>query len=305
VASVDLLRYSTGRSLFKAAGQGQDIRFMILVFKLLSTPLLILCLTLLSRRFGPAVGGLLMGIPLVTGPVSVFTALENGAAFARHAAVGNLVGQVSTCIFCFVYARAARRFNCWVSMIAGVCAFFLATFVWNLASWTFAQAIGLLLVTLLLLSFLTKPVNMEALAGIAPRWDLPARMIVSTGFVFLITMSTRYLGPQLSGLVAPFPVFVLVLAMFTHHQRGAPAAANLLRGVIVGSFSFAAFFTVVAWALSDRWLAFAYGFATLASMATTSAIYLGTRAAPLAGATPLIGPVAQLNPSISRENGSP
>lgn len=259
---------------------------MILVFKLLSTPLLILCLTLLSRRFGPAVGGLLMGIPLVTGPVSVFTALENSAAFAQHAAVGNLVGQVSTCIFCFVYARAARHFNCWVSMIAGVAAFFLATFIWNLSTWTFAQAIGLLLVTLFFLSFLTKPVNMEAIARIAPRWDLPARMVVSTGFVFLITLSTRYLGPQLSGLVAPFPVFVLVLAMFTHHQRGAPAAANLLRGVIVGSFSFAAFFTVVALALSDHWLPFAYVFATLSSMATTSAIYFCTRATPFVGTTP-------------------
>jgi len=136
---------------------------MILIFKLLSTPLLILGLTLLSRRFGPAVGGLLMGIPLVTGPVSIFTALENGAAFARHAAIGNLVGQVSTCIFCFVYARAAKRFNCWLSMIAGVGAFFLATFVWNLATWAFVAAIGLLLVTLLLLSFLTKPVNDEDL----------------------------------------------------------------------------------------------------------------------------------------------
>jgi hypothetical protein len=274
---------------------------MILIFKLLSTPLLILGLTLLSRRFGPAVGGLLMGIPLVTGPVSIFTALENGAAFARHAAIGNLVGQVSTCIFCFVYARAAKRFNCWVSMIAGVCAFFLATFVWNLASWTFAQAIGLLLATLFLLSFLTKPVNMEAFAGMAPRWDLPARMIVSTGFVFLITLSTRYLGPQLSGLVAPFPVFVLVLAMFTHHQRGAPAAANLLRGVIVGSFSFAAFFTVVDLALSDRSLSFTYALATLSSMATTGAIYLCTRAPSLIGSVA----VAPLNPNIAREDGSP
>jgi len=207
---------------------------MILIFKLLSTPLLILGLTLLSRRFGPAVGGLLMGIPLVTGPVSIFTALENGAAFARHAAIGNLVGQVSTCIFCFVYARAAKRFNCWLSMIAGVGAFFLATFVWNLATWAFVAAIGLLLVTLLLLSFLTKPVNMEALAGITPRWDLPARMLVSTGFVFLITLSTRYLGPQLSGLVAPFPVFVLVLAMFTPagSARGRQSVARRDRRVV-------------------------------------------------------------------------
>ena len=61
---------------------------MILLFKLLASPLLILCLTVLSRRYGPTVGGLLMGVPLVTGPISVFTALENGSGFAQHAAVG-------------------------------------------------------------------------------------------------------------------------------------------------------------------------------------------------------------------------
>jgi hypothetical protein len=42
-------------------------------------------------------------------------------------------------------------------------------------------------------------------------------------------------------------------------------------------------------------------------MATTSAIYLGTRATPFFGATPLIGPVAvaRLSPNIPREDGSP
>jgi hypothetical protein len=81
---------------------------MILLFKIFTTPVLILGLTMLSRRFSPAVGGLLMGIPLVTGPISLFTAFEQGTAYAQRAAVANFVGQVSTCIFCFSYAVEQR-----------------------------------------------------------------------------------------------------------------------------------------------------------------------------------------------------
>ena len=123
---------------------------MILLFKLITAPILILCLTMLSRRFGPTIGGLLMGVPLVTGPISLFTALENGSSFAQHAAVANFVGQVSTCIFCFCYAVAARRMNCWLSMIVSIIAFFGATFVWNRFDWSFAPALGLLIVTIVL-----------------------------------------------------------------------------------------------------------------------------------------------------------
>lgn len=107
---------------------------MIFAFKLASAPFLVLCLTLLSRRFGPAVGGLLMGVPLITGPISVFTAIENGADLARHAAVGNLIGQMSTCLFCLAYIRAARLLKPWLSVTAGVAVFMIATVIWNQVS---------------------------------------------------------------------------------------------------------------------------------------------------------------------------
>lgn len=255
---------------------------MILAFKLITAPVLIYCLTMLSRRFGPAIGGLLMGVPLLTGPISFFTGMENGYEFAQHAAVANFVGQISTCHFCFCYAAAAKRMNCWASMVASVLAFFVATFIWSQFTWSFVPALGLLLVTIVLMIFLMKPVNMDAIARITPRFDLAARMVISTAFVVLITILTRLLGPQLSGLVAPFPVFVLILSVFTHYQTGAAAASNLLRGVVVGSFSFAAFFTVVATSLTTFGPIITYGVATLASLLVSAIVYLVTHRVPCA-----------------------
>ncbi|HET7343490.1 MAG TPA: hypothetical protein VFL90_18640, partial [Methylomirabilota bacterium] len=57
----------------------------ILLLKLAATPLLIAGASLAGRRWGPAVGGWLVGLPLTSGPVAVFLALEHGAAFAAAA----------------------------------------------------------------------------------------------------------------------------------------------------------------------------------------------------------------------------
>ena len=82
------------------------------------------------------------------------------------------------------------------------------------------------------------------------------------------------MGAKLSGLLAPFPVFVLILSAFTHHQMGPGAASNLVRGVIIGSFSFAAFFAVVAVWLTDLDIAATYAAAALASATVSGAVYL-------------------------------
>lgn len=64
----------------------------ILLFKIIAAPLLICAATLVSRRWGHGVGGWLTGLPMTSGPVSVFFALDHGSHFARHAAEGTIGG---------------------------------------------------------------------------------------------------------------------------------------------------------------------------------------------------------------------
>ena len=62
----------------------------LLWIKLILTPLAITAIALAGRRWGPAVGGWIAGLPLTSGPVSLYLALEQGKTFAATAAVNSL-----------------------------------------------------------------------------------------------------------------------------------------------------------------------------------------------------------------------
>jgi len=70
-------------------------------------------------------------------------------------------------------------------------------------------------------------------------------MVVATVFVLLLTALAPVLGPYLSGLLSPFPLFGAVLVVFVHRSEGATSAMKLLRGLLFGLFAPAGFFMVL------------------------------------------------------------
>ncbi|HJT57053.1 MAG TPA: hypothetical protein VJ761_11200, partial [Ktedonobacteraceae bacterium] len=99
----------------------------MLLFKLFLTPVLIGLVSLAGRRWGPAVSGWLVGLPLNSGPVALFLALEQGKTFAAAAAVGTLLGQISVACFCLTYSWLSFRFNWIWSLLISWCVFILLT----------------------------------------------------------------------------------------------------------------------------------------------------------------------------------
>src|SRR5215210_8058264 len=92
----------------------------VLVLKLLLVPLFIWGVTLVSRRWGPTVGGWLSAFPVVSAPILFFIALEHGATFTAHAAVGTLSAVLANIAFGISYAWVATRFSWLLSLIAGL-----------------------------------------------------------------------------------------------------------------------------------------------------------------------------------------
>src|SRR5260370_24323229 len=89
----------------------------MLLLKLILTPLLLGGVTLAGRKFGPTVSGWLVGLPLTSGPVSLFLALEQGTVFAAHAAQGTLMGVISLSAVCVAYCCLSLRCGwllCWL-----------------------------------------------------------------------------------------------------------------------------------------------------------------------------------------------
>jgi hypothetical protein len=220
----------------------------MLVLKLLLTPLLIAGATLVGRRYGPIASGWLVGLPLTAGPVALFLALEQGTLFAARSAQSTLLGPISVALYVLTY--------CWCSLWAGwfVCflcswgVFFLITALFDQFSLPVFVTFCAVLVVLLIVLRLLPGEGSAEVAPIqkTPRWDLPARMLSATLMVVLLTSAAQSLGPRLSGLLSPLPVFSTILAVFTHRLLGAAAARALLRGVVIGTLAYAVFFLIVS-----------------------------------------------------------
>jgi len=233
----------------------------ILLLKLGLTPALIGVATLVSRRWGPAIGGLLVALPLTSGPVLLFLALDHGTTFATAAAEGSVAGVAAVAAFCLAYAWVGRSAPWWAAFLAGTAGYL----VMGIAMQPFLVGPVILLVLAAvsapLVALRLLPTRDAAAGEVAPPWwDIPARMVIGALIVLGVTGVATVLGPQLSGLIATFPVFVTVLAVFTHRREGPSRTVPLMRGVLIGMFGSLAFFvvlvlTLVPWGIAIAFLA--------------------------------------------------
>lgn len=238
----------------------------MLALKLLLTPLFIGLISLADRRWGGKVGGWLVGLPLTSAPVTFFLAVELGTTFAAHTAASVLLGLISQAAFCLVYAWLSLSVNWLVSWLVGWAVFCVATLVFTYISLPPLLAF-LCVICALVPGLVLWPTPTKQSAGTrAPVWAIPGRMLTATGIVLALTGLARTLGPHLSGLLSPLPVFATVFAIFAHTLQGAAAARQILHGVMVSSFACAVFFLLTAHYLSAWGIGATYIVAILAAL---------------------------------------
>ncbi|MDR2613773.1 MAG: hypothetical protein LBC91_00375 [Candidatus Accumulibacter sp.] len=219
----------------------------IFTLKLILTPTLIGLVSLAGRRWGAFISGWLVGLPLTSGPIVFFLAIDHGPAFAAAASRGILSGALSQALFCLTYGWQCQRRRWPASLVLGIAVFALSTSIFNVfrppTEWLF-----LLTIVGLAIIYGTMPATANTAARVQPlpAWDLPARMIVATLFIVGLTEAATQLGPHLTGLLSPFPLYVAILSVFSQHFDGPPASVRVLKGMLQGLFSFAVFFLIVA-----------------------------------------------------------
>ncbi|MBN2574301.1 MAG: hypothetical protein JXP73_07030 [Deltaproteobacteria bacterium] len=237
------------------------------VLKLLVAPSLVATATLVARRFGPVVGGWVVGFPIVAGPILLFFAIEQGSDFAAGAARSTLLGLVSLASFSLAYAWVALRRRWVASLLLGWCAFALLT--WLLRHLAAPAVVGLAaaLVALRAALALLPRLALVREPPIPGSWDIPVRMLATAALVLSLTWAAGALGPERSGLLAPFPVASTVLVVFAHHAGGAAAAVRVLRGLLLGLQSFSVFCLLLSLLLVPTGIAAAFSTALVASVA--------------------------------------
>jgi hypothetical protein len=217
----------------------------VLLLKLTLTPLLVGGASLAARRWGPAIGGWIVSLPLTSGPVLLFLALERGPQFATDASVGTLLGLAAIVAFSLAFAAASGR-GPLAAIGAASVAYACAGLVLQLgAEWPFALLVGLVSAAILL-AVRSLPRSTGARVAVRhPAWDLPARVVVGTGLVIGLTTVAPLLGPIASGILTTFPVYVTVLSAFAFHHEGRESAIDVLRGLLTGLVGTVAFYVGV------------------------------------------------------------
>jgi hypothetical protein len=244
----------------------------MLVFKLLLTPLFIGLIGLADRRWGATVAGWLVGLPLTSAPVSIFIALALGATFASQMALGILLGLISQAVFCLTYAWLSFRVNWLFSWLIGWGMLGASTFAFEQVSVPLPLLFLGVISSFVLVLVLWPRSHKQGAAPKAPAWALLGRMAIATGLVLVLTSSASLLGPHLSGLLSPLPIFATVFAVFAHKLQGGRPARHILHGVVLSSFASAVFFLFVA-EMIQRWSILAtFGGATLLALLTQGAV---------------------------------
>ena len=231
---------------------------MLLLLKLFVAPALVGAVTLAVRRWGPAVGGWLSGMPVVAGPVLIFMAMEQGTTFGAQAAHATLTGLLGTVAFAFAYARLSVRAPWYACLLLGWVTFGVTTSVLYLIDPPLPLSLaGLVATTIVGPRFLPAAEGIPLPVG-SPRSDLLLRLIATGTLVLVLTAVADELGPTVSGLLNAFPVLSTIITAFTHAQHGSGPTIAFVRGftrsiIGFGSFAFMLALTMVplglGWAL--------------------------------------------------------
>ena len=240
----------------------------LLLMKLIGAPLFLVMATLAARRWGETVGGLIIALPCVSGPISVFLAIENGAAFAVHSGFGSLAGTASLTFFGFVYAVVCPKGRA-LAVLLGLSAFAVgsaAINALNLSLWP------LFLLTAVCIVFFARilPISKSDGPRAKPlKHDLLLRAALMIALTLLVTISAPFVGPAVSGVLSSLPLMALTMALFAQSGgKNASEAQKVMKGLVSGLMSTAVFYLVLPYVLQDGALVFGYTTAVVASLLT-------------------------------------
>ena len=207
-----------------------DLAFILtLALRMAVTAAFVVSASVITERSGPVIGALVATLPISAGPSYVFLALDHDSAFIAEGALASLPINAVTIFLGLTYVVLAQRRSALVSF-SGAVAVWIAlaalsrTVHWSLAGGIIANAIAFAICVPLLRRF--RNVKMPL---ITRRWyDIPLRASLVSTLVATVVALSGWVGPNVSGTIALFPVVFTSMMLILHPRIGGPATAAVI-----------------------------------------------------------------------------
>jgi hypothetical protein len=207
-----------------------DLAFLLtLALRMAVTAAFVVTASIITERSGPVIGALIATLPISAGPSYLFLALDHDSAFIAQGALASLPINAATMFLSLTYVLLAQRRSALVSF-SGAVAIWIAlaalerTVHWSLAGGLLANALTFAVCLPLLRRF--RNVRMPL---ITRRWyDIPLRASLVATLVAIVVTLSGWVGPNVSGTIALFPVVFTSMMLILHPRIGGPATAAVL-----------------------------------------------------------------------------
>lgn len=222
-----------------------------LLVRTAATAAVVILVVQLAARAGPAIGGVIAGLPIVLGPGYFFLLREQPPAFVADAATGSLISLSATQIFLFVYIVAAARFAPLTTLVLaalawGLAAAFLGLFDPGIVFGSLSFALVTLVARNIGRSFVTPvlPAKVRRSHGLTLLRGIAAGLLVG-----LVSLGSSAFGTVLAGALMAFPIGFSAIGLSLHRDLGAAMAARTAHASLYGLTSLAAFCVTLALSL--------------------------------------------------------
>ena len=213
---------------------------LTLIAKMAITAGFVLVATSTAERAGPLVGALVATLPVGTGPVYVFLALDHDAHFIAASAVNSLAINSVNALFALNYVLLAQKRSLAVSLGGTFAVWLVLAVTVHSVRWNYAAAAAMNVVVLGGCVWLARPLRHVRMPPFHARWtDLAMRAVLVALLVGVVVTFSFQLGPGGSGILAVFPVVLISIMLILHNRVGGKASAAVLANAPLGLVGFA------------------------------------------------------------------
>jgi hypothetical protein len=207
-----------------------DLVFILtLALRMVVTAAFVVSASVITERSGPVIGALIATLPISAGPSYVFLALDHDAAFIAEGALASLPINVATLFLGLTYVVLAQRCNALVSWSAGAAVWIALAALSRTIHWSLAGGLAVNLVAFAICIPLLSRYRHVKMPLITRRWfDIPLRAALVATLVATVVTLSGWVGPQISGVIALFPVVFSSMMLILHPRIGGPATAAVI-----------------------------------------------------------------------------
>lgn len=216
---------------------------LLLAAKIAAAVTIVIAAARATERAGPFLGAMIATLPVSTGPVYVFLAMDHDAHFISESARMSVAGTTGTVAFVAAHAFASRRFATPLSLATASLAWLGVALLLQLREWSFFEACSLFAgaFALAIPGLRRFGVAAPVVPGVPvapPRHDLALRAGLVACVVLATTFAGNVFGPATTGVLATYPVVFTSLVLILQPRSGGPFTSAMLVNGLKGLIGF-------------------------------------------------------------------